>query len=181
MELMHNYGTEALLLQWDRFVSIRGTPTKVVSDQGKQLTSSSNAAAFSAKESPEAWNWEEMRRAGARAGTTWEFVPAGCQFRNGLAEARICATKRTVAHMLASTVNGDKPVLNYAELGTLLAKVANVINDRPIGVKGLTEDELVPITVNQLLLGRTSSLPPTDDVILGENFRTSSEYLENLT
>ena len=54
MELMHNYGTEALLLQWARFTSIRGTPTKVVSDQGKQLTSSSNAATFSAKESPDA-------------------------------------------------------------------------------------------------------------------------------
>ena len=52
MEVMHNYGTDALLLQWTRFVSIRGTPTKVVSDQGKQLTSSSNAATFTAKESP---------------------------------------------------------------------------------------------------------------------------------
>ena len=80
MEVMRNYGTDALLLQWSRFVSIRGTPTKVVSDQGKQLTSSSNATAFSAKESPDAWNWEEMKRAGARAGTSWEFVPAGCQF-----------------------------------------------------------------------------------------------------
>ena len=76
--------------------------------------------------------------------------------------------------MLASTVNGDRPVLNYAKLGTLLAKVANIINDRPIVVKGLTEDELVPITVNQLLLGRTSSSPPPDDVILGENFCASA-------
>merc|ERR1711888_107913 len=50
-----------------------------------------------------------------------------------------------------------------------------------VRVKGLTEDELVPITVNQLLLGRTSSSPPPDDVILGENFRASNEYLENLT
>ena len=56
MEVMHNYGTNALLLQWSHFVSIRGTPTKVVSDQGKQLTSSRNAATLSAKESPEAWN-----------------------------------------------------------------------------------------------------------------------------
>ena len=167
MEVMHNYGTEALLLQWDRFVSIRGTPSKVVSDQGKQLTSSSNAAAFTAKESPEAWDWQEMKEAGARAGTTWEFVPAGCQFRNGLAEARVRATKRTVAHMLASTTNGEKSVLNYTKPGTLLAKVGNVINDRPIGVKGLTEDKLVPITVNQLLLGCTSSSPPPDDVTWG--------------
>ena len=83
--------------------------------------------------------------------------------------------------MLTSTVNGEKPILNYAELGTLLAKVANVINDRPIGVKGLTEDELVPITVNQLLLGRTSSSPPPDHVMPGENYHASSEYLQNLT
>merc|ERR1711942_110857 len=86
-----------------------------------------------------------------------------------------------VAHMLASTINGQKPTLNYAELGTLLAKAANVVNDQPIGVKSLTKDELVPITVNQLLLGRTSSLPPPDDVNLGENYCASNEYLENLT
>ena len=122
-----------------------------------------------------------MKQTGARAGTTWEFMPAGCQFRNGLAEACVHATKRTVSHMLASTVNGGKPILNYAELGTLLAKVANIINDRPIGVKGLTEDELVPITVNQLLLGHTSSSPPPDHVMPGENYRASSEYLQNLT
>ena len=88
-EVMHDYGTGALLLQWDHFVSIRGTPSKVVSDQGKQLTSSSNAAAFSAKEAPESWNWKELEEAGARSGTEWEFVPAGCQFRNGLTEVHI--------------------------------------------------------------------------------------------
>ena len=101
----------------------------VVSDQGKQLTSSSNAAAFKAKESPDAWNWEKMKQTGARAGTNWVFVPAGCQFRNGLAEARMRAIKHTISHMLASTVNGEKPTLNYAELATLLAKAANIVND----------------------------------------------------
>ena len=77
LELMHNYRTEALLLQWAQFTSIRGTPAVVVSDQGKQLTSSSNAAAFKAKKLPVAWNWEKMKQTGARAGTNWVFVPAG--------------------------------------------------------------------------------------------------------
>ena len=93
LELMHNYGTEALLLQWARFTSIRGTPAVVVSDQGKQLTSSSNTAAFKAKESPDAWNWEKMKQTGAQAGTNWVFVPAGCQIQNRLAEACMCAIK----------------------------------------------------------------------------------------
>ena len=178
---MHNYGTEALLLQWARFTSIRGTPAMFVSDQGKQLTSSSNIAAFNAKESPDAWNWDEMKQAGARAGTSWEFVPAGCQFRNGLAEARVRAIKHTISHMLASTLIGEKPTLNYAELGTLLAKAANIVNDWPIGVKNLTEDELVPLTINQLLLGRTSSSPPSDHKMPGENYHAAKTYLDSLT
>ena len=78
LEVMHDYGTEALQLQWDRFIALRGTPRKVVSNQGKQLTSSSNAAAFSNKENPESWNWKELQEAGAKAGTEWEFVAAGC-------------------------------------------------------------------------------------------------------
>merc|ERR1711867_140007 len=80
-----------------------------------------------------------------------------------------------------ATVNGKKPTLNYAELGTLLAKAANIVNDRPIGVKNITEDDLVPLTVNQLLLGRTSSTPPPDHKMPGENYRASNMYLHNLT
>ena len=71
--------------------------------------------------------------------------------------------------------------MSYAELQTLLTKIANVINDRPIGVQRLTEDELVPLTVNQLLLGRTSSSPPPETVATGGNPRDSRKYLENLT
>ena len=82
---------------------------------------------------------------------------------------------------MVTAVNGGKPFLSYAELQTLLARVKNVINDHPIGVKGLTEDELVPLTVNQLLLGRTSSSPPPQDVNLEGNHRASRKYLEHLT
>ena len=148
----------------------------MVSNQGKQLTSSSNAAAFTNKENPESWNWKELEEAGAKAGTEWKFVEAGCQFRNGLAEARIKATKQTLEHMLTTAVNGGKPTLSYAELQTLLTKIANVIN-----VQGLTEDELVPLMVNQLLLGRTLSSPPPVVVPTGGNPRASRKYLEDLT
>ena len=63
----------------------------------------------------------------------------------------------------------------------LLAKVANVINDCPIGVDQLTKDELVPLTVNQLLLGRTSSAPPSESATTAGNPRDRRRYLENLT
>merc|ERR1711895_360907 len=39
----------------------------------------------------------------------------------------------------------------------------------------------MPLTVNQLLLGRTSSTPPPDHELPGENYRTANMYLHNLT
>ena len=61
--------------------------------------------------------------------------------------------KYTLKHLSSG---GD---LNYAELETLLHRVANVINDRTLGVRhhGGAEGELVPITPNTLLLSRTDS------------------------
>ena len=59
--------------------------------------------------------------------------------------------------MLNSTLVGTKPTLSYAELCTTLARVASIINDRPIGVHSMTKEEIVPLTVNQLLLGRSTN------------------------
>ena len=101
-----------------------------------------------------------MEQKTAQDGTTWEFVPAGCQYRNGLAERRVAVVKQTLKHVLGSTIIANKPVLGYAELQVVLTQVANITNDRPIGIHHLTEDELVLLTVNQLLLGRNSTQKP---------------------
>ena len=107
-------------------------------------------------------------------------MPPGAQFRNGLAERRVAALKHTLEHLLANTLISGKPTLNYAELCTLLARAASVVNDRPIGVKSLTEDEIVPLTVNQLLLGRTSSVEPVQVEINVEGYVAADQYLQEL-
>merc|ERR1712082_60134 len=71
-------------------------------------------------------------------------------------------------------------MLNYAELCTLLARAASVVNNRPIGVKNLTKDELVPLTVNQLLLGRTSSVEPVQVDVEPEGYIAADLYLQEL-
>ena len=68
------------------------------------------------------------------------------------------AVKITLGHMMNSTLIGTKPTLSYAELCTTLARAASIINDRPIGVCSLSEEEIVPLTVNQLLLGRSTTM-----------------------
>ena len=57
--------------------------------------------------------------------------------------------------MEKSTLKKTETTLNYTEIYTMMARVANKINDRPLGIKKLTESNIVPLTVNQLLIGRT--------------------------
>ena len=53
------------------------------------------------------------------------------------------------------TLISQKQTLNFAELQSILAGSANIINDRPIRVQALSEADVLPPT-NQLLLGKTS-------------------------
>ena len=114
-EVMHSYGTQAFLLQWERFTAIRGVPGVAVSDCGSQLRSAKNTVAYPDAEAPKNWDWEGVENAGTRCGTSWKFVPPGAQFRNGLAERRVAALKHTLDHLLANTLITEKPTLNYAE------------------------------------------------------------------
>ena len=47
--------------------------------------------------------------------------------------------------------------MNYCEMQALLADMMDRMNNRPIGLKTLTEQDLVPLTPNCLLIGRTST------------------------
>ena len=82
---------------------------------------------------------------------------------------------------MASTIISGKPTLTYAKLQVILAQAANVVNDQPVGVKLLTEQDIIPLTPNQLLLGWTST---NKEEMLAEevhkNYGVASRYQEEL-
>ena len=90
------------------------------------------------------------------------------------------ATKSTLQHLMGSTMIGEKPTLNYAELQSILSRAADVINDRPIGVRNLTEENIVPLTPNQLIQGRTTTARKEASPEEVESFTQVSKYQEEL-
>ena len=104
------------------------------------------------------------------------MVPAGFQWQNGLAESRIKIFKQTFRRCVIGTINGNKSLLSYGEMQVLLADTMYKMNNRPIGLKSLSEEFLVPLTPNCLLLGRTSSAVPT----LGEPYYRVENYTSRL-
>merc|ERR1712082_565561 len=59
-EVMHDYGTQAFLLQWSRFTAIRGVPGVAVSDCGSQLKTVKNTVAYPEAQAPKNWDWDEV-------------------------------------------------------------------------------------------------------------------------
>ena len=131
---------------------MRDRPTKVVSDQGSQLISSDNSI------KGYLLSWEQVQGQEARSKTTWEFVPASCQWRSGLVESRVRTLTVTLKYVLYRTLRGEEPTLSYKDLCTLLAMVANAVNQRPVALWTLADD-FVSCTVNQMLIGRMPGAP----------------------
>lgn len=86
-----------------------------------------------------------------------EFLPTGAQLYNCLAESRFEAPEHLQEFMLQVFVR-VKPTLNYTKLCKLLSRAPNTDNSCPVGPSQNIENVLGPLTVNQLFLGRTSSV-----------------------
>ena len=143
------YSTDTFLVRHMEFVSRHGPPQTIVSDRGCSLVKA--GMILEPDSHPTTWNWKKI--VASNRTTNWQFTEIGCQWRNGLSEAMVKITKKCL-----KTAVPDDTKITYGEFVTLLAQVSYTINTRPIGVFGGNDqnDEIQPITPNQLLIGRSS-------------------------
>ena len=170
------YSTQNFLLRHAEFVARKGAPSKIVSDRGVQLVSA--GIVLAGKESPEKWDWKRVTRDNSTS--NWEFVPVGSQHRNGLPEATVKVLKKSLAHALHPGV-----VLSYDELVTLLSRISYSINQRPLGLANTSqssqqEDNMVPLTSNMMLLGRSSNESPPLDYSEDDKFCSRLSYVSTV-
>ena len=174
--LTSGYSTQDFLTKHDEYCARKGIPRRIISDKGSQLVASSKIV--SKKELPEqSYDWDRVVKQNFR--TTWEFVPAGCQWRNQT-EAMVKVLKTALHHALP-----PGKVLIYSEMVTLLARIAFSVNSRPLALANVSntsqqEDDLVPLTPNQLLLGHNTAEKP--DMMYDEcdKFSARLNYIQSL-
>ena len=158
LDIVQDYSTHAVLLSLRRFGSLRGWPGIICSDPGSQLESASGKLE----------NWwvamgDSLRTYGTAKNFKWEISPPDSPWRQGKAERLIATVKKQVNISL-----GDTRV-TPVELQTILMEVANMCNERPIGLSKPREDGIYNIiTPNQLLLGRSTNILPDDTELLDD-------------
>ena len=165
IDIIQDYSASAVLLTLKRFGSLRGWPGVISTDPGSQLESASGIL--------ERW-WSSMERSlrdfGSSKNFEWKVSPADSPWRQGKAERRIGVVKK----LLRLSV-GDS-ILTPLELQTTFFEIANICNERPLGLSKPREDgSYVIITPNQLMLGRSTNIIP-DDTNIAENLPVAARY-----
>ncbi|XP_028412194.1 uncharacterized protein LOC114535017 [Dendronephthya gigantea] len=130
-----------------RFFAIRGQPTKLISDNGTQLT----GAERELREMIKGWDVKTLQEYCAEKGIEWRFTTPAAPHHNGCAEALVKSCKSALKKAI-----GDQKLTPF-ELYTVLQEVSNLVNQRPIGRMPNDPDDGSYICPNDMLLGRASS------------------------
>ena len=138
IEVSFGYDSQSFLLAFRRFAAVRGWPQKIFSDPGTQLQGAK----------------VDLDRVFKDHGSEWQFSPADSPWRQGAVEALIKSTKKALFLSIGSSR------LSPSEMFTIFTEVANVLNERPIGVRPSLDCTINILTPNCLLLGRSSADNP---------------------
>ena len=182
-EVLPGASTKAFTTEWLKFVDLRGRPAEVISDFASNFRSKENKVATKAgMDDPANWDLSEVEANEARKRTTWFFNPPYAKWRNARAERRIKTLKRILSSILAARLSPQlKLDFNFTELQGILRHIANIINDRPIDLRAITDDLLAPVTVNHLLMGRNRDALPTCSTSRRSPTTTCSSTLSSRT
>ena len=123
-----------------RFVSRRGLPHKIVSDNEKTFQGAANVIKR-IMEDP------KFTRHLSRVGVRWQFNIEQVPWWGGMFECMISSTKRCLRKMIGQSK------LSYDELNTMVIEVESIINSRPISYLSTSniEERLTP---SHLMIGR---------------------------
>ena len=166
LDVASDYSTESVLHAVRRLMALKGNVRLIISDRGSQLL----AADKELKSWREGWDEKDLIRFGAAKHLEWQFVMPASQHQNGSAEVMIKYIKGIKNSYLRAL--GDVK-LTYNETYTMMLEVANLCNERPIGLKPNEDSDPCYLSPNSLFLGRSS------DRISGGPFMAAHDWIED--
>ncbi|XP_049699136.2 uncharacterized protein LOC126055167 [Helicoverpa armigera] len=153
LELVGSLSTQDYLLAFKRFISRRGKPCQVFSDNGKNFVGAEKELSAVFQNSNDIVDFASSNH------IKFCFIPPYAPHFGGLWEAGVKSCK----YHLRRVVGNAR--LTYEEFSTVLTQVEAVLNSRPISPISTDPDDYLPLTPAHFLLGRPLSAPASEDVV----------------
>ncbi|XP_075163256.1 uncharacterized protein LOC142235886 [Haematobia irritans] len=146
IEISPSLSTDAFMLVFKQFVSRRGTPHKIISDNGTNFRGASRLL----QSEIEKLSTENLKR--NHPGIEWCFIPPASPHMGGVWERMVRSVKSILMDILPQTG------LREDVLRAAMADVENIINTRPLTYVPLESADAEALTPNHFLVGCSSGI-----------------------
>lgn len=154
LEMVLDMSTEEFLLALKRFVSQRGTPVEIISDNALQFRAASSTLDLVWKNMLTS---EDLQNYISNSGIKWTFIVEMAPWMGGYYERLVGLVKRALRKTL------QRKLLSIIQLHTVLKKVESVINTRPLIYVGDDIESTITLTPSSFLTLNPNTGMPTLD------------------
>ncbi|XP_047545909.1 uncharacterized protein LOC125077861 [Vanessa atalanta] len=170
LELVSDLTSNHFLLALYRFISRRGKPASIFSDNGTSFVGAYNDLSKFIKS-----NAASLSESLANDGISFKFIPAYSPHFGGLWEAGVKSTKYHLQRVLGCSN------LTFVELYTTLTQIEAILNSRPLTPLSSDPDDDTPLTPGHFLIGRPlTSIPQPNLQDLSMSQLTRYQRIEQL-
>ena len=121
IEVAHDLTSDSFIQAFTRFISRRGAPIEVFSDNGTNF----RGAETEIKVALSKWNSDRISTCLRRRGVQWNFNPPLASHAGGVWERMIRSIRKILRFLLGNQLVDDQTLL------TFIAEVEKILNDRP--------------------------------------------------
>lgn len=158
LELVTNLSTQMFLMAFKRFISRRGLPSQVYTDQGTNFIGAKNEMPNLLKD-VNTQQTKEIVHNLAQHGVKWNLNPARAPHFGGLWESGVRSTKYHLKRILKDTR------IQYEEFETLLCQIESCLNSRPICPLSNDIEDLTVLTPGHFLIGQPLNQLPEPSIL----------------
>lgn len=170
LELISSLSTDSFLQALRRFVSRRGKPFQIFSDNGTNFVGAKRELTHFLKS-----NGADLTSKCAADQIHWEFIPPYSPHIGGLWEAGVKSFKHHLKRVL------DNKHLLFEEFVTILTQIEAILNSRPLCPMSSDPNDLNPLTPAHFLIGRPLvAVPDADLQDIQTNRLTRFELLQQV-
>ena len=163
LELLDSLDTDSFILGMRRFISRRGCPKKVYSDNGSNLVSARKEIKLALQQLDK----EKVVSEARQNDIDWHFNPPLASNFGGFYERMI----RSVRSILAAQLSSPVPKMTTEVMRTIFCEVEAILNSRPITKVSLDIDDDSYLTPNHLILLKGYK-PMSWGNDIGKNYRS---------
>lgn len=158
IELVSDLSTDAFIATLKRFLSRRGNPQTIYTDNGSNFVGARNQLrelSIFLKSS------ESINKIQSFLSTTeisWKFIPPRSPHWGGLWEAAVKSAKSHLTKIIGNSC------LTFEELSTVLSQIEAILNSRPLYPMSNDPTDLSPLTPGHFLIGAPLTAYPDRDL-----------------